>query len=251
MGALESIFSKKLNAYMLAFQVTRMCDTCSSIFRSNEKHEQSECPLGSALFCSCCKVSGHATLKCQNQTLWNHRVPEYIEQLIPFELRVHHAIPSTSMTPIAQPNSALLPCAHRLNEIALEQKDYARKGQVGAMPRPGAGDTCNQCRPVMEIPEDKDGGYTSNIRATLASNNIPSSSIKKNKEALEKLAAATGKKVVFILRDGLKNAGIAELAAIEEKEKAKLAAPKPAEPEAHAGSIKSFKKKFVKTPVSA
>ena len=221
-----------------------MCDTCSSIFRSNEKHEQSECPLGAALYCSCCKVRGHATLKCPNQPLWETRVPQFIEQLIPFELKVHHSIPPESRTPIVSPNSAMLPCVHRLSEIATGQKDHMRgviKGtldQSSKAPRPSHGDVCNQCRPVMEIPEDKDGGYTSNIRATLASNNITSSSIKKNREALEKLAAATGKKFVLIQREGLKNAAKAEIAAADEAAKVRQQVKSS---EAHAGELKNIK----------
>mgnify|MGYP007089530153 CR=1 FL=1 len=58
---------------------------------------------------------------------------------------------------------------------------------------------CNLCRPVLEIPEDKDGGsHTANIRATLASLNLPSSSGKENKKMIENYCAIAGKKTIYI-----------------------------------------------------
>jgi len=49
--------------------------------------------------------------------------------------------------------------------------------------------------PVLEVPVDTTGQY---IRATLACHNLPSSSIKKNKQVLEAYAATIGKKVVYV-----------------------------------------------------
>jgi hypothetical protein len=49
--------------------------------------------------------------------------------------------------------------------------------------------------PVLEVPDDKDGKF---VRATLASYNLPSSSIKENRRVLEAFGSLIGKKVVYI-----------------------------------------------------
>jgi hypothetical protein len=49
--------------------------------------------------------------------------------------------------------------------------------------------------PVLEVPDDKDGKF---VRATLASYNLPSSSIKENRRVLESFGSLIGKKVVYI-----------------------------------------------------
>ena len=62
--------------------------------------------------------------------------------------------------------------------------------------------SCQTCKPVIEIPEDKDSeNYTGNIRATLASNNFPSSSVKENKKLMETVASMTGRKVIYLKKD--------------------------------------------------
>jgi hypothetical protein len=64
------------------------------------------------------------------------------------------------------------------------------------------GVACAICQPVIEIPEDKGStAYTANIRATLASNNLPSTSVKENKKLLEKFAVINGKKVIYLKKD--------------------------------------------------
>jgi len=96
-------------------------------------------------------------------------VPEYIEQLIPYDLRLHHGIPSTKMTPIENPNTKPLACKYK---------------------------------PTLEIPEDKDSvNHVANIRATLASNNLPVTSVKENRKLVETLAAITGKKLVLLKKE--------------------------------------------------
>jgi len=96
-------------------------------------------------------------------------VPEYIEQLIPYELRLHHGIPSTKMTPIENPNLKPITCKYK---------------------------------PTLEIPEDKDSvNHVANIRATLASNNLPVTSVKENRKLVETLAAITGKKLVLLKKE--------------------------------------------------
>ena len=146
-----------------------MCDFCAPIYRSSEKHDPSICPIASALTCSCCNIRGHSTLKCPNLRNWETRVPEYIEQLIPYELRLHHGIPSTKMTPIENPNLKPLACKYK---------------------------------PTLEIPEDKDSvNHVANIRATLASNNLPVTSVKENRKLVETLAAITGKKLVLLKKE--------------------------------------------------
>jgi hypothetical protein len=174
-----------------------MCDECAKFYKSAKKHDPSVCPIAQALTCSCCKVRGHATLKCPNLTLWQSRVPEYIEQLIPHDLKIHYGIPFDSMTPI-KPNPRPPSCPHRLIELTSERMECARDPKKVASIETG---NCNLCRPTLEIPEDKDGGsHTANIRATLASYNLPSSSAKDNKKLLETFAAIKGMKTIFITK---------------------------------------------------
>lgn len=140
-----------------------MCDICSVIYHSDTKHDISVCPVRAALFCSVCQTQGHSTMKCPDKATWQTRVPEYMEQLIPLSLRNHHSI--KTQTPIQSPNtSPILPIENR----------YI---------------------PVIEVPVDTNGMY---IRATLASYNLPSSSIKENKRVLEAFGTLIGKKVVYL-----------------------------------------------------
>lgn len=171
-----------------------MCDYCKTLYHSNEKHDITVCPIANSLFCSCCKRRGHTTLRCPNPTSWQTRVPEFVEQLVPYELRLHHGINSDNKTPIQIPNSLPLPCHHILKEQA--------KIKTGDSGKPSEIPSCNTCRPVIEIPEDKASTlYTANIRATLASNNLPSTSVKENKKLLETFAAVNGKKVIYLKKD--------------------------------------------------
>jgi hypothetical protein len=177
-----------------------MCDQCSKIFKTDKKHDPSVCPIALSLTCSCCKIKGHSTLKCTNYHLWNTRVPEFLEQLIPLSLRIHHAIPFDQKTPIPKPNNKPLPCPHILLDLAKERMDNARDQNKG-LPvtlKPDPGLQCSQCRPTLEIPEDKEGSHVANIRATLASNNLPSSSAKENKKLIETYSAVNGKKVIYL-----------------------------------------------------
>ena len=111
-------------------------------------------------------------MSCPDKGAWETRKPEYIEQLIPSALRLHHGIPSTQMTPIQNANGAPLPC----------------KG--------------DRYSSVIEIPEDKDGTvYTGNVRSTLASYNLPSSSAKENKKLIIAFSSLIGKEVIFTKKD--------------------------------------------------
>ena len=177
-----------------------MCDQCAKIYKTDKKHDPSVCPIALSLTCSCCKTKGHTTLKCPNLKLWRSRVPEYIEQLIPFELRVHHKIPFDQKTPISTFNVRPPPCSHVLADQAKERIDRARD-QIKGIPVVEKLDSepyCNLCRPVLEIPEDKDGSHTANIRATLASNNMPNSTGKENLRQLTNFAAMNGKKLILM-----------------------------------------------------
>jgi hypothetical protein len=101
------------------------------------------------------------------------------------------------MTPI-KPNPRPPSCPHRLIELTSERMECARDPKKVASIETG---NCNLCRPTLEIPEDKDGGsHTANIRATLASYNLPSSSAKDNKKLLETFAAIKGLKTIFITK---------------------------------------------------
>lgn len=172
-----------------------MCDQCKTLYHSNEKHDESVCPIANSLFCSCCKKLGHTTLECPNTINWQTRIPEFVEQLIPFELRLHHGITKDQMTPIQNPNPNLILCHHIL-------KEQVKMGKTKGLQK-----SCSICYPVMEIPEDKalsnksSSLWTGNIRATLASNNLPSSSVKENKKLLEAFAKINGKKVIYLKND--------------------------------------------------
>jgi len=99
-------------------------------------------------------------MKCPDKAAWKTRVPEYLEQLISPTLLRHHQI--KTQTSILNINSAPL------------ESPYT---------------------PVLEVPVDTNGQF---IRATLASYNLPSSSIKENKRVLEAFGALIGKKVVYL-----------------------------------------------------
>jgi hypothetical protein len=99
-------------------------------------------------------------MRCPDRGAWQTRKPEYIEQLISPAMRTHHQIMTKTL--ITSPNGSPLPVPHT---------------------------------PVLELPDDKDGKF---VRATLASYNLPSSSIKENRRVLEAFATLTGKKVVYL-----------------------------------------------------
>lgn len=178
-----------------------MCDQCSKIFKTDKKHDPSVCPIALSLTCSCCKIRGHATLKCPNLNRWTSRVPQYYEQLIPLSLRIHHKIPFDQKTPISTVNMRPTPCSHIMANLAKERMENARLQLDGlpviekSEPQVYSELHCSQCRPTLEIPEDKDGSHTANIRATLASYNLPNSSGKENLKQLANFAAMNGKKL--------------------------------------------------------
>ena len=181
-----------------------MCDQCSKIFKTDKKHDPSVCPIALSLTCSCCKIRGHSTLKCPNLNLWASRVPEYVEQLIPLSLRIHHKIPFDQKTPLSSANMRPTPCSHIMSDLAKERMDNARLQMKGlpVIEKPESQVYselhCSQCRPTLEIPEDKDGSHTANIRATLASYNLPNSSGKENLKQLTNFAAMNGKKLILM-----------------------------------------------------
>ena len=98
-------------------------------------------------------------MKCPDKATWKMRVPEYIEQLVSPTLLRHHQI-----------------------------KTQTQINLVNMIPE------CSYI-PVLEVPVDTTGQF---IRATLASYNLPSSSIKENKKVLEAFGALIGKKVVYL-----------------------------------------------------
>jgi hypothetical protein len=98
-------------------------------------------------------------MKCPDRGDWHYRKPEFIEQLIPQSILSHYNI--NTMTRITSGVKQHPPYIHG--------------------------------EPVIEIPFDEEG---KNIRATLASHNLPSSSVKKNKELIEKYGTLVGKKIV-------------------------------------------------------
>ena len=147
-------------------QTNTMCEFCSKLFKSTEKHQPFECAVAAARWCHTCKQYGHSTLKCPYPS--PTRNAQYIEQLLPTSIRQMYNIPANQMTPI--------------------DTEYS--------PRPPL------YEPVIEIPEDKDGNiYTKNIRATLASYSLPSSSVKENKRLIEAFGTLIGKRVVLTQKD--------------------------------------------------
>lgn len=136
-----------------------MCDFCSKLY-TTEQHEPLVCPVRAALYCSICQVHGHTTIKCPDRNTWHYRKPEFIEQLIPTTVLSHYKIDSLT----------------RITSDVKEHMPYIH------------GD------PVIEIPDDEKG---KNIRATLASHNLPCSSKKEDKRILEEFATMIGKKVEY------------------------------------------------------
>jgi hypothetical protein len=102
-------------------------------------------------------------MKCPDKATWHYRKPEFVEHLIPLHVLNHYNI--TTMTPITSGVQAHLPYIHG--------------------------------EPVIEVPYDEDG---KNIRATLASYNLPCSSVKENKKVLEKFGNLIGKKIEITKR---------------------------------------------------
>ena len=153
-----------------------MCDFCSNLFKATEKHEPFECAVAAARWCHTCKQYGHSTLQCPCPS--PTRSPQYIEQLLPQSLKKIYNIPSSQMT--------------------LLRTEYT--------PQPPLYD------PVIEIPEDKEGNiYTGNIRATLASYSLPSSSVKENKRLIEAFGTLIGKRVVLTKSDKMERIALETL----------------------------------------
>lgn len=141
--------------------VNTMCDSCHEYGGAkSERHEPQACPIRAALFCSICQVSGHPTMKCPDKAIWHYRKPEFVEHLIPLHILNHYKI--TTRTPIQSEVKEHLSYIHG--------------------------------EPVIEVPYDEDG---KNIRATLASYNLPCSSVKENKKVLEKFGNLIGKPVEY------------------------------------------------------
>jgi hypothetical protein len=100
-------------------------------------------------------------MKCPERVHWHYRKPEFVEHFIPIHILSHYNI--TSLTSLVNKVSTHPPYIH--------------------------GD------PVIEIPFDHDG---KNVRATLATYNLPSSSVKENKRVMEEFGELIGKKVVML-----------------------------------------------------
>jgi hypothetical protein len=136
-----------------------MCDFCSKLYKS-EQHDPTLCPVRGALYCSICQIYGHTTIKCPDRDTWHYRKPEFVEQLIPTSILAHYKI--DSLTRITSGVNEHIPYIH--------------------------GD------PVICIPDDEKG---KNIRATLASYNLPCSSKKEDKRIIEEFSNLIGKKVEY------------------------------------------------------
>lgn len=136
-----------------------MCDFCSKLYKS-EQHEPGLCPVRAALFCSICQIYGHSTIKCSDRATWHYRKPGFVEQLIPNSILSHYKI--DSLTRITWGVKEHIPYIH--------------------------GD------PVITVPNDDKG---KNIRATLASHNLPCSSKKEDKRILEEFGSIIGKKIEY------------------------------------------------------
>jgi len=137
-----------------------MCDICSSIVRTDKKHDIACCPMRAALYCNVCQVYGHSLHKCPDKDAWRVRTPEFQEQLIPLRIRKQYNI--TTQTP--------------LDPMDVEMTPYLYP-------------------PVIELPDDKDGKA---VRAMLTSFQIPTGQVKENRRVLEAYGALIGKKVVYL-----------------------------------------------------
>lgn len=64
-----------------------MCTKCKDILiRAVQKHSPMTCPIVRSSYCSICATYGHTTLDCPDEAVLEHRVPEYVEQLIPHSI---------------------------------------------------------------------------------------------------------------------------------------------------------------------
>lgn len=129
------------------------------LLKIKDEHGSNTCPIAAAMYCSICQTHGHPTMKCPDRASWHYRKPEFVEQLIPSSILSHYNI--TSKTKIHGDHEHI-PYIHG--------------------------------EPTIEIPFDEDG---KNIRATLASHNLPCSSVKENKRVMEAYGELIGKKVVY------------------------------------------------------
>ena len=92
-------------------------------------------------------------------------------------------IPPKQCTPLAEINTMPFPCVipvitKEKGELYIREKKYD---------------------PVIEIPQDRDStDHKAGIRATVASLNLPTGSVKDNKRVLEGYASKLGKKVVYM-----------------------------------------------------
>lgn len=76
-----------------------MCTKCKDILiRPVEKHNPMMCPIMRSSYCSICSAYGHTTLDCPDDAVLTHRVPEFLEQLIPHSVLDMYGI--TTKTPL-------------------------------------------------------------------------------------------------------------------------------------------------------
>lgn len=76
-----------------------MCTKCKDILiRAVERHNPMMCPIMRSSYCSICSCYGHTTLDCPDEAVLEHRVPEFVEQLIPHSIRDMYSI--TTKTPL-------------------------------------------------------------------------------------------------------------------------------------------------------
>ena len=78
-----------------------MCTKCKDILiRAVQKHSPMTCPIVRSSYCSICSAYGHTTLDCPDETVLEHRVPEFMEQLIPHSILDMYSI--KSRTPLLE-----------------------------------------------------------------------------------------------------------------------------------------------------
>ena len=95
-----------------------MCSNCKKILVGwmGGAHPTTACPVAQSSYCGICASYGHTVGECPDHAVLEHRVPQYVEQLIPHGLMVAYNIKTRTPLPV---NPVLKP----IHEPVLEVKD--------------------------------------------------------------------------------------------------------------------------------
>lgn len=91
MGDKKMMFDWEEGDFYKEPKMSAVCNYCG-----NSEHSESSatCPVLKAAFCSVCNKYGHFFEECKNSTAIFYREPVFLEQLIPYSVRVSYGIES-------------------------------------------------------------------------------------------------------------------------------------------------------------